>query len=52
MSGSVASTRFSSLPQERAEGEPKGKKGKSLLDDSDEEEAEEGGDESVDDVRR
>lgn len=50
--GSVASTRFLSLPQERAEGEPKVKKGKSLLDDSDEEEAEEGGDESVDDVRR
>lgn len=49
----MASARFLSLPQERAKGEPKVKKGKSLLeDDSDEEEAKDGGDESVEDVRR
>lgn len=54
-SNSVALTRFSSLPQERAEGEPKVKKGKSLLDDDsdeEEEEAAEAGDESVEEVRK
>lgn len=50
---SVASTSFLSLSQERAEGEPKVKKGKSLLDDdSDEEEAAEEGDEGVEEVSR
>lgn len=37
--------------QEKAEGEPKVKKGKTLLDDDDDEDNEEGADESADEVR-
>lgn len=38
--------------QEKAEGEPKVKKGKSLLDDDDDEDNEEGADESLEEVRQ
>lgn len=51
--GSVELKGSFSLPhaQEKAEGEPEVKKGKTLLDDASDEDNEEGGDESLEEVR-